>query len=271
MGIPMTPTPTPTVPIFTAPWPPTATGAPLTPTLPAGYPPTPQVAHTPAAPVLPPSCGEAQEANLPEGTYMLLWGHEIPYEKYKWLADLDELTWFLVPSSGVFIVGGGGNAAIPIAAPWALVGSGGGKLVFVFNWRSGEVGVIRGYGGQVGGGVGAKVGGGINFGPGLVWGASSVENLAGSEYEVSASVTAGEGIYGGVAIDGSLSARGSEFLSKPSIDPVSGNPIIGLDVQLLVGVGAGAKAALTGASPAMNRSELWPPVRPLPGNPEFKW
>jgi hypothetical protein len=163
-------------------------------------------------------------------------------------ARIDRWTWRNIPSVvGYQILGVEGEL---VSTP--LVGQLGGDLTAVFNWRSGEIGLLGGYSGKAGLGAGEKGSISLTGGPVATWGASSLKPLTEGDYQgsLSGGIAAGPNV--GLSLDVSLSADGFDL----EVDPVSGMPVTTVALQGSAGLGAGADVAVTGGIPYTNYSWL---------------
>ncbi len=114
---------------------------------------------------------------------LLLLGYRIEYSAFgplgNTVAEIDEWVWSLLPTTY--------GDHIYVGASWMGGTRGGGaetSLTLVSNWRSGEVGLVWGYGaaGHYGAGAGASAS--VGGGKFLAWGASSIESLGGGSSQV---------------------------------------------------------------------------------------
>jgi len=171
------------------------------------------------------------------------------------VAEVDEFLWKVPSTIGYKVIGIEGDFCF-----MPFTGNGGGDLTAVGNWRSGEIALLGSGGAQLGGGVGEQGGISVTGGPVATWGASTVEPLAGGDWQGSISGDVGLGGRLGLSIDGSLSA--DKDLS-PTVDPVSKQYITTVGLTGSYGTGGGADVAITGGAPFMNNTwillylDLW--------------
>ena len=169
---------------------------------------------------------------------------------------VDQWAWHNIPSTVGYQIAG-----VDVDGVFSpLVLTGGVDLTVVFNWRSGEVGLLGGVGGQVGAGAGEKVSISWNGGPVASFGASSLEPLAGTDYEVGLSASVAPAINVGVTGEAGVS---TDSFTQLTVDPVSNMHVTTIGFKVSKGAGAGADVSLTGGIPYMNYSwilgaiELW--------------
>ena len=161
------------------------------------------------------------------------------------IREIDNYLWEQVPAAlGAYVKGdlsGGVGAGIGVSA---------GKT-YLFNWRSGEMGVITGGGVEAGLYVGEETTWGGGAGLSLVRGASTLKACAGSDWNVSISADATAVIGAGIDYSRSYSAGPRLGLE---VDSFSGRHITGDSIGISTGVGQGAVLKFTGGAPFMNYS-----------------
>jgi len=167
------------------------------------------------------------------------------------LSALDDQLWRVPSAIGFQLFGAS------VDASGGLGGSLAGNGTLWLNWRSGELGIIRGAGGSLGVAIGGDLQAGLGAanGASLSWGASSLGSIAGQSYQ--ATLTGEAAAAFGVKGDVSLSVSYDADAALPAIDRVSGKNIstLGVGVNYLT-LGAGASVAVLFSPPQWNSAEV---------------
>jgi len=146
------------------------------------------------------------------------------------------------------------GSILPLFGAIGPAGEIGADLTLLFNWRSGEIALVKGKGVAIGGGAGGGI---ISFGGGYgvfaAWGASSNEVFEGGDWKlnISGAAAAVLGLEGGLEL--SIQAGDN---SPVAIDPVSGMPIIGVAVKGATETAVELEGSITFSPPILNDSEF---------------
>jgi RHS repeat-associated protein len=176
------------------------------------------------------------------------------------LAPIDQWAWKYIPSTIGFKPPGWGSLGLDLIIPIGASPFGAGigteaEHMFVFNWRTLQAGWLAGYSAKgkagLGAGVDANTSGGFTF----FYGNSSLEDLAGGDWQAGLEGDIGLGPHLGASLE--MTAQTADDGWTIFVDPISKRPVVSLGASIEAGVGADIEAAGYLSTPSANDSGVF--------------